>query len=190
MEQSIMEGDPHGVLEGMAIAGYAVGATQGYLYVRGEYPVAIRRLERAIRQAERQGVLGTRIFDSLFNFRVDIRVGRGAFVCGEETALIASIEGGRGMPRPRPPYPAEFGLWGKPTLINNVETYANIAPIIAHGGAWYASFGTGKSRGTKVFALAGKVNNTGLIEVPLGVTVREVVEDIGGGIVDGHQFKA
>jgi bidirectional [NiFe] hydrogenase diaphorase subunit len=190
MDESVMEGDPHRILEGMAIAGYAVGATQGYIYVRGEYPVAIRRLERAIRQAERQGVLGARIFDTPFQFRIDIRVGGGAFVCGEETALIASIEGGRGVPRPRPPYPAEFGLWGKPTLINNVETYANIAPIVARGGDWYASYGTEKSRGTKVFALAGKVNNTGLIEVPLGITVREVVEDIGGGIAGGHQFKA
>jgi bidirectional [NiFe] hydrogenase diaphorase subunit len=190
MDESVMEGDPHRVLEGMAIAGYAVGAAQGYIYVRGEYPVAIRRLERAIRQAERQGVLGGRIFDTPFQFRIDIRVGGGAFVCGEETALIASIEGGRGLPRPRPPYPAEFGLWGKPTLINNVETYANIAPIVSRGGAWYASYGTEKSRGTKVFALAGKVNNTGLIEVPLGITVREVVEDIGGGISDGHHFKA
>lgn len=190
MDESVMEGDPHRVLEGMAIAGFAVGASQGYIYVRGEYPVAIRRLQRAIRQAEQQGVLGARIFDTPFQFRIDIRVGGGAFVCGEETALIASIEGGRGVPRPRPPYPAEFGLWGKPTLINNVETYANIAPIVLHGGDWYASHGTDKSRGTKVFALAGKTNNTGLIEVPLGITVREVVEDIGGGIVGGRAFKA
>jgi bidirectional [NiFe] hydrogenase diaphorase subunit len=190
MDESVMEGDPHRILEGMAIAGFAVGASQGYIYVRGEYPVAIRRLERAIRQAERQGVLGARIFDTPFHFRIDIRVGGGAFVCGEETALIASIEGGRGVPRPRPPYPAESGLWGKPTLINNVETYANIAPIIANGGDWYASHGTEKSRGTKVFALAGKVQYTGLIEVPLGITVREVVEDIGGGIGGGHPFKA
>ncbi len=190
MDESVMEGDPHRVLEGMAIAGYAVGASQGYIYVRGEYPVAIRRLERAIRQAERQGMLGARSFDTPFHFRIDIRIGGGAFVCGEETALIASIEGGRGVPRPRPPYPAELGLWGKPTLINNVETYANIPPIINNGGAWYASLGTEKSRGTKVFALAGKVNNTGLIEVPLGITVHEIVHEIGGGIVDGHEFKA
>jgi bidirectional [NiFe] hydrogenase diaphorase subunit len=190
MDEAVMEGDPHRVLEGMAIAGYAVGATQGYIYVRGEYPVAIRRLERAIRQAERQGVLGARMFDTPFQFRIDIRIGGGAFVCGEETALIASIQGGRGLPRPRPPYPAASGLWGKPTLINNVETFAAIPPIVTNGGAWYASFGTEKSRGTKVFALAGKVNNTGLIEVPLGITVREVVEEIGGGIPDGHGFKA
>ena len=190
MDRSVMEGDPHRVLEGMAIAAYAVGASQGFIYVRGEYPIAIRRLQRAIRQAERQGVLGARIFDTPFQFRVDIRIGGGAFVCGEETALIASIEGGRGMPQPRPPYPAQSGLWGKPTLINNVESYANIAPIVANGGEWYAGFGTEKSRGTKVFALAGKVVNTGLIEVPLGITVREVIEEIGGGISDGRHFKA
>jgi bidirectional [NiFe] hydrogenase diaphorase subunit len=167
-----------------------VGASHGYIYVRGEYPIAIRRLERAIRQAERQGVLGTRIFDTPFQFRIDIRIGGGAFVCGEETALIASIEGGRGLPRPRPPYPAQSGLWGKPTLINNVETFASIAPIVLNGGAWYAGFGVGKSRGTKVFALAGKINNTGLIEVPLGIKVREVIEDIGGGTAEGRTFKA
>jgi bidirectional [NiFe] hydrogenase diaphorase subunit len=190
MDRSVMEGDPHRVLEGMAIAAYAIGATQGYIYVRAEYPIAIRRLQRAIRQAERQGILGARMFDTPFQFRVDIRIGGGAFVCGEETALIASIEGGRGLPHARPPYPAQAGLWGKPTLINNVETFANIAPIVTHGGAWYAGYGTEKSRGTKVFALAGKVNNTGLIEVPLGITVREVIEEIGGGIVDGRQFKA
>jgi bidirectional [NiFe] hydrogenase diaphorase subunit len=190
MDRSVMEGDPHRVLEGMAIAAYAVGANQGFIYVRGEYPIAVRRLQRAIRQAERQGVLGARIFDTPFQFRVDVRIGGGAFVCGEETALIASIEGGRGLPHPRPPYPAQAGLWGKPTLINNVETYANIGPIVAQGGAWYAGFGTEKSHGTKVFALAGKVRNTGLIEVPLGITVREVVEEIGGGIVDGQRFKA
>ena len=157
MDRSIMEGDPHRVLEGMAIAAYAVGANQGYLYVRGEYPLAIRRLQRAIRQAEREGVLGARIFDTPFQFRVDIRIGGGAFVCGEETALIASIEGGRGQPHARPPYPAASGLWGKPTLINNVETYANIASVVLHGGAWYAEYGTEKSRGTKVFALAGTI---------------------------------
>jgi bidirectional [NiFe] hydrogenase diaphorase subunit len=190
MDRAVMEGDPHRVLEGMAIAAYAVGADQGFIYVRGEYPVAIRRLQRAIRQAERQGVLGGRIFDTPFQFRVDIRIGGGAFVCGEETALIASIEGGRGLPHPRPPYPAQAGLWSKPTLINNVETFANIAPIVLHGGAWYAEYGTDRSRGTKVFALAGKVNNTGLIEVPLGISVREIVEQIGGGVADDRQFKA
>jgi bidirectional [NiFe] hydrogenase diaphorase subunit len=190
MDRAVMEADPHRVLEGMAIAAYAVGASQGFIYVRGEYPVAIRRLQRAIRQAERQGVLGGRIFDTPFQFRVDIRIGGGAFVCGEETALIASIEGGRGLPHPRPPYPAQAGLWAKPTLINNVETFASIAPIVIQGGAWYAEYGTEKSRGTKVFALAGKVNNTGLIEVPLGITVRDVVEQVGGGVVDGRQFKA
>jgi bidirectional [NiFe] hydrogenase diaphorase subunit len=190
MDRSVMEGDPHRVLEGMAIAAYAVGANQGYIYVRGEYPIAIRRLQRAIRQAERQGVLGTRIFDTPFQFRVDIRIGGGAFVCGEETALLASIEGGRGLPHARPPYPAAAGLWGKPTLINNVETFGSVAPIIAQGGSWYASLGTGKSRGTKVFALAGNINNTGLVEVPFGITVRELIENIGGGITEGHQFKA
>lgn len=190
MDRAVMEGDPHRVLEGMAIAAYAVGASQGFIYVRGEYPVAIRRLQRAIRQAERQGVLGGRIFETPFQFRVDIRIGGGAFVCGEETALIASIEGGRGLPHPRPPYPAQAGLWARPTLINNVESFASIAPIVTHGGDWYAQYGTEKSRGTKVFALAGKVNNTGLIEVPLGITVRDVVEQIGGGIVDGRPFKA
>jgi bidirectional [NiFe] hydrogenase diaphorase subunit len=190
MDRSIMEGDPHRVLEGMAIAAYAVGADQGFIYVRGEYPLAIRRLQRAIRQAEREGVLGARIFETPFQFRVDIRIGGGAFVCGEETALISSIEGGRGQPHARPPYPAASGLWGRPTLINNVETYANIASIVQHGGAWYAGYGTEKSRGTKVFALAGKIQNTGLVEVPFGITVREVIEDIGGGITGGHQFKA
>jgi bidirectional [NiFe] hydrogenase diaphorase subunit len=190
MDRSIMEGDPHRVLEGMAIAAYAVGADQGYIYVRGEYPLAIRRLQRAIRQAEREGVLGARIFETPFQFRVDIRIGGGAFVCGEETALISSIEGGRGQPHARPPYPAASGLWGKPTLINNVETYANIASIVQHGGAWYAGYGTAKSRGTKVFALAGKIKNTGLVEVPFGITVREVIQDIAGGITGGHQFKA
>ena len=190
MDRSVMEGDPHRVLEGMAIAAYAVGASQGYIYVRGEYPLAIRRLQRAIRQAERQGVLGARICDTPFHFRVDIRIGGGAFVCGEETALIASIEGGRGLPHARPPYPAQAGVWGKPTLINNVETFANIAPIVMHGGAWYASYGTEKSRGTKVFAIAGKIKNTGLVEVPFGITVRELIEEIGGGISGGRPFKA
>ena len=190
MDRSVLESDPHRVLEGMAIAAYAVGANQGYIYVRAEYPLAVKRLQTAIRQAERLGLLGNTIADTTFSFHVDIRLGAGAFVCGEETALIASIEGKRGTPRPRPPYPAEEGLWGAPTLINNVETFANVAPIIRHGGDWFASIGTEKSKGTKVFALAGRVNNTGLIEVPMGITLREIIYDIGGGIPDGRQFKA
>jgi bidirectional [NiFe] hydrogenase diaphorase subunit len=190
MDRSVLEGDPHRVLEGMAIAAYAIGAEQGYIYVRGEYPLAIQRLRTAIRQAERQQLLGNRILESGFNFRVDLRIGAGAFVCGEETALIASIEGKRGSPRPRPPYPAERGLWGQPTLINNVETFANVAPIVLRGGAWYASIGTPKSKGTKVFALAGKIVNTGLIEVPMGISLRQIIFDIGGGIPGGHKFKA
>lgn len=190
MDRTLMESDPHRVLEGMAIAGYAVGAEQGYIYVRGEYPLAAKRLEKAIRQAERKGLLGNRILDSPFNFRIDIRMGAGAFVCGEETALMQSIMGRRGQPVPRPPYPAQKGLWGGPTLLNNVETFGNIAAIINNGAEWYASFGTEKSRGTKIFALAGKVNNTGLIEVPIGITLREIVYDIGGGIPGGRAFKA
>jgi len=190
MDRSVLEGDPHRILEGMAIAGYAVGAKQGFLYVRAEYPLAIKRLELAIRQARGMGLLGAAIFETEFSFDVEIRIGAGAFVCGEETALIASIEGKRGTPRPRPPYPAESGLWGKPTLINNVETYANIAPILMKGGEWFSSIGTPKSAGTKVFALAGKINNTGLIEVPMGITLREVIFDIGGGIPGGKKFKA
>jgi bidirectional [NiFe] hydrogenase diaphorase subunit len=190
MDRAVMEGDPHRVLEGMAIAGYAVGATQGYVYVRGEYPLAVERLAAAIRQAEHRGILGARVLDSAFQFRVDLRIGAGAFVCGEETALIASIEGGRGLPRPRPPFPPQSGLWGKPTLINNVETFANVAPILRHGGAWYAQMGTEKSKGTKIFALAGKIANTGLVEVPLGMTLREIIFDIGGGIPEGRAFKA
>lgn len=190
MDRSVLEGDPHRVLEGMAIAAYAVGADQGYMYVRGEYPLAIARLKTAIRQAERMDFLGGRIFDTGFSFRIDIRIGAGAFVCGEETALIASIEGGRGTPRPRPPYPATAGLWGQPTLINNVETFASIAPIVRNGGAWYAAIGTEKSKGTKVFALAGKIARTGLIEVPMGLTLREILFDIGGGIPGGGRFKA
>jgi bidirectional [NiFe] hydrogenase diaphorase subunit len=190
MDRTLMESDPHRVLEGMAIAGYAVGAEQGYLYVRGEYPVAAKRLERAIRTAERRGLLGSRVLDSGFNFRVDVRIGAGAFVCGEETALMASIMGRRGQPITRPPYPAQSGLWGKPTLINNVETFGNIAPIINHGATWFAGVGTAKSNGTKIFALAGKVNTTGLIEVPMGITLREIVYDIGGGIPDNLAFKA
>jgi bidirectional [NiFe] hydrogenase diaphorase subunit len=174
----------------MAIAAYAVGAEHGYIYVRGEYPLAISRLKTAIRQAERQQVLGNRIFESEFNFRVDLRIGAGAFVCGEETALIASIEGKRGNPRPRPPYPAIKGLWGNPTLLNNVETYANVPTIITKGGNWYASIGTQKSKGTKVFALAGKIRNTGLIEVPMGLPLRKIIFEIGGGIPDGKKFKA
>ena len=190
MDRTLMESDPHRVLEGMAIAGYAVGAEQGFLYVRGEYPVAAKRLERAIRAAERRGLLGSRILDSGFNFRIDIRIGAGAFVCGEETALMASIMGKRGQPVARPPYPAQSGLWGKPTLINNVETFGNIAPIVNGGAEWYAGIGTEKSKGTKIFALAGDVVNTGLIEVPMGITLREIVYDIGGGIPEGLDFKA
>jgi bidirectional [NiFe] hydrogenase diaphorase subunit len=190
MDRSVLEGDPHRVLEGMAIAGYAIGADQGYVYVRGEYPLAIQRLKTAIKQAERAQFLGGRVLDTGFSFRVDIRIGAGAFVCGEETALIASIEGLRGTPRPRPPYPATAGLWGHPTLINNVETFASVAPIVSRGGAWYASIGTEKSKGTKVFALAGKIARTGLVEVPMGLTLREIVFDIGGGIPGGRAFKA
>jgi bidirectional [NiFe] hydrogenase diaphorase subunit len=190
MDRSVMESDPHRILEGMAIAGYAVGAEQGYVYVRGEYPQAVKRLEKAIRIAERRGILGSRVFDSNFNFRVDLRIGAGAFVCGEETALMASIMGRRGQPVPRPPYPAQSGLWGYPTLINNVETFASIAPIINDGAAWYAGIGAEKSKGTKVFALAGKINTTGLIEVPMGITLRDIVFEIGGGIADGRSFKA
>ncbi|MBL8057313.1 MAG: SLBB domain-containing protein [Anaerolineales bacterium] len=190
MDRTLMESDPHRVLEGMAIAAYAVGAEQGYLYVRGEYPLAVKRLEKAIKAAERQGLLGSKIFDSGFNFRVDIRIGAGAFVCGEETALMNSIMGRCGEPRPRPPYPAQSGLWHSPTLINNVETFGNIAPIVANGPEWYAALGTEKSKGTKIFALTGNVNNTGLIEVPMGMTLREIVFDIGGGIPNGREFKA
>jgi bidirectional [NiFe] hydrogenase diaphorase subunit len=174
----------------MAIAGWAVGATQGYLYVRAEYPLAVKRLKLAIRQAEKAGLLGADIFGTPFSFSVQIRLGAGAFVCGEETALVASIEGKRGQPRPRPPYPAQEGLWGCPTLINNVETFANVPPIIRKGADWFAAIGTEKSKGTKVFALAGKVTNTGLIEVPMGITLREILFDIGGGIPGGNKFKA
>lgn len=190
MDRSIMESDPHRVLEGMAIAAYAVGATVGYIYVRGEYPLAVHRLRLAIRQANRSGLLGTHIFESPFDFRVDIRVGAGAFVCGEETALLASIEGKRGTPRPRPPYPAESGLWGYPTLINNVETLANIAPIIRKGAEWFASIGTEKSKGTKVFSLTGQIRNTGVIEVPMGMSLRVIVEEMGGGVPAGARVKA
>jgi len=190
MDRSVLESDPHRVLEGMLIAAYAVGASQGYIYVRAEYPLAIQRLKTAIRQAERLGLLGSDICGSHFSLKIDLRLGAGAFVCGEETALIASIEGKRGTPRPRPPYPAMEGLLGQPTLINNVETYANIAPILRRGGEWYAQIGTEKSKGTKVFALAGRVANTGLVEVPMGVTLREMVYEIGGGIPEGRKFKA
>jgi len=190
MDRSVLESDPHRVLEGMAIAGYAVGATQGYIYVRGEYPLAISRLNTAIRQARKMGMLGSQIFDTAFDFKIDLRIGAGAFVCGEETALMASIEGKRGTPRVRPPYPAEYGLWGYPTLINNVETFANIAPILRNGAEWYASIGTEKSKGTKVFALAGQIRNTGLIEVPMGTPLRQIVEEMGGGVPDGGRIKA
>ena len=189
MDRSVLEGDPHRVLEGMAIAGFATGAQQGYIYVRGEYGLAIQRLEKAIKQAERERLLGSRILDTGFQFKIDLRIGAGAFVCGEETALIASIEGKRGQPKQRPPYPPEAGLWGAPTLINNVETFANIAPILTKGGDWFASIGTATSKGTKVFALAGKIVNTGLIEVPMGATLRTILFDIGGGIPSG-KFKA
>jgi bidirectional [NiFe] hydrogenase diaphorase subunit len=190
MDRSVLESDPHRVLEGMLIAAYAVGASEGYIYVRAEYPLAIKRLRTAIRQAERIGLLGASICGTRFSFHVDLRLGAGAFVCGEETALIASVEGKRGAPRPRPPYPAQAGLFGEPTLINNVETYANIAPIIRNGGEWYAQIGTEKSKGTKVFALAGRVLNTGLVEVPMGITLREIVFEMGGGIPGGRRFKA
>lgn len=190
MDRSVLEGDPHRILEGMAIAAYAVGANQGYIYIRAEYPLAIERLRLAIKQAERLGLLGNRIFESQFNFRIDLRIGAGAFVCGEETALIRSIEGRRGSPKPRPPYPSEKGLFGAPTLLNNVETYANVAPIINRGSAWFAAIGTPKSTGTKVFALAGKIKNTGLIEVPMGIPLRTVIFDIGGGTPEGTEFKA
>jgi bidirectional [NiFe] hydrogenase diaphorase subunit len=190
MDRSVLESDPHRVLEGMAIAAYAVGANKGFIYCRAEYPLAVKRLRTAIRQAESNGLLGMNIGDTHFDFKVEVRLGAGAFVCGEETALIASIEGGRGTPRPRPPFPAQEGLWGAPTLINNVETFANIPPIIRRGGEWFASIGTEKSKGTKVFALAGRVNNTGLIEVPMGTTLREIIFKLGGGIPDGRRFKA
>jgi len=190
MDRSILEGDPHVVLESMAIAGYAIGATQGYIYVRAEYPIAVARLEIAIKQAREYGLLGKDIFGTGFDFDIDLRLGAGAFVCGEETALMTSIEGNRGEPRPRPPYPAVKGLFGKPTILNNVETYANITQIINNGVEWFRAMGTEKSKGTKVFALGGKIHNTGLVEVPMGTTLREVVEEIGGGIPNGKKFKA
>lgn len=190
MDRSILEGDPHAVLEAMAIAGFAVGAEKGYIYVRAEYPIAVHRLQIAIEQARKYGILGEKIFGTNFNFDIEIRLGAGAFVCGEETALLESIEGRRGQPRVKPPYPAQSGLWGCPTLINNVETYANVAQIILKGADWYSSIGTATSKGTKVFALGGNVNNVGLVEVPMGTTLREIVFDIGGGIPNGREFKA
>ena len=190
MDRSVLEGDPHAVIEAMAIAGYAIGASKGYVYIRAEYPIAVKRLGIAIAQAKEFGLLGENIFETEFNFDLEIRLGAGAFVCGEETALIASIEGERGMPRPKPPFPANKGIWQKPTLINNVETYANVAQIILKGASWFASIGTEKSKGTKVFALGGKINNTGLVEIPMGTTLREVIYDIGGGIPGGKEFKA
>ncbi len=190
MDRSILEGDPHAVLEAMEIAGFAIGAEKGYIYVRAEYPIAVHRLQIAINQAREYGILGKNIFGTKFNFDIEIRLGAGAFVCGEETALLESIEGRRGQPRVKPPYPAQSGLWGCPTLINNVETYANIAQIILKGAEWYSSIGTATSKGTKVFALGGNVNNVGLVEVPMGTTLREIVFDIGGGIPNGREFKA
>ena len=190
MDRSILEGDPHAVLEAMAIAGYAIGASQGYIYVRAEYPIAVKRLEIAIAQAREYGLLGKNIFESGFDFDIELRLGAGAFVCGEETALMTSIEGSRGEPRPRPPFPALKGLFQKPTILNNVETFANIPQIIVNGPEWFASMGTEKSKGTKVFALGGKINNTGLVEIPMGTTLREIVEEIGGGIPGGKKFKA
>jgi bidirectional [NiFe] hydrogenase diaphorase subunit len=190
MDRSVLESNPQRVIEGMAIAAYAVGATKGYVYVRAEYPLAISRLTISLREARRRGFLGSNICGTTFTFDIEIRIGAGAFVCGEETALIASIEGLRGQPRPRPPYPAVSGLWGSPTLINNVETFANVAPILRNGPDWFSNIGTAKSKGTKVFALTGKITNTGLIEVPMGMTLREIIFDIGGGIPGGHKFKA
>lgn len=190
MDRSVLEGDPHVVLEAMAIAGYAIGASQGYIYVRAEYPIAVERLKIAIGQAREYGLLGKNIFGTGFDFDIELRLGAGAFVCGEETALMVSIEGNRGEPRPRPPFPAQKGLFQKPTILNNVETYANIPQIILNGPEWFASMGTEKSKGTKVFALGGKIRNTGLVEIPMGTTLREVIEDIGGGIPNGKKFKA
>ena len=190
MDRSVLESDPHRVLEGMMIAGYAVGASRGYIYVRAEYPLAVKRLGIAIREARKQGLLGSQICNTKFSFDIEVRIGGGAFVCGEETALIASIEGRRGMPRPRPPYPAQSGLWEMPTLINNVETFACIPAILRRGGDWFGAIGTKKSKGTKVFALTGKVCNVGLIEVPMGMTLRQIIFEIGGGVPEGRKFKA
>lgn len=190
MDRSILEGDPHSVIEAMAIAGYAVGATKGYIYVRAEYPIAVKRLQIAIEQAREYGLLGKNLFNSGFDFDLEVRLGAGAFVCGEETALMTSIEGNRGEPRPRPPYPARKGLFGMPTVENNVETFANVPPIILNGPEWFSSMGTEKSKGTKVFALGGKIKHTGLVEIPMGTTLREIIEEIGGGIPNGKKFKA
>ena len=190
MDRSLLEGDPHAVLEAMAIGGYAIGASEGYIYVRAEYPIAVKRLQVAIEQAHEYGLLGEHIFGTDFNFDIHIRLGAGAFVCGEETALMNSIEGKRGEPRPRPPFPAVKGLFGKPTVLNNVETYANIPQIILKGAKWYSSIGTERSKGTKVFALGGKINNTGLVEIPMGTPLRTIIYDIGGGIPGGKKFKA
>ena len=190
MDRSILEGDPNAVVEAMAIAGYAIGASQGYVYVRAEYPIAVKRLQVAINEAREYGLLGKNILGTGFDFDLDIRLGAGAFVCGEETALMQSIEGKRGEPRPRPPFPAVKGLFDKPTILNNVETYANVAQIILNGPEWFASMGTEKSKGTKVFALGGKIKNTGLVEIPMGTTLREIIYDIGGGCPNGKKFKA
>ncbi len=190
MDRSVLEGDPHAIIEAMAIAGYAIGATKGFVYVRAEYPIAVHRLQVAIGQARERGYLRKKLFGSDFEFDLDVRLGAGAFVCGEETALITSIEGNRGEPKPRPPFPAEKGIFGKPTVNNNVETYANIPQIILKGADWFASMGTEKSKGTKVFALGGKIHNTGLVEIPMGTTLREIVFEIGGGIPNGKKFKA
>ena len=190
MDRSVLEGDPHSVLEAMIIGGYAIGASEGFIYVRAEYPLAVERLKLTIKQAKEYGLLGENILGLGFKFNIEIRLGAGAFVCGEETALMNSIEGKRGMPNPKPPFPVVSGLWGKPTVINNVETYANIPQIILKGAEWFASIGTVKSKGTKVFALGGKITNTGLVEVPMGITLREIIYDIGGGIPNGKEFKA
>src|SRR5579862_8623598 len=190
MDRSVLESDPQRVIEGMSIAAYAVGASKGYVYVRAEYPLAVSRFTASLREARRRGLLGTNICGTDFAFDIDIRLGAGAFVCGEETALIASIEGLRGQPRPRPPYPAVSGLWGAPTLINNVETFANVPPIIRHGGEWFSSMGTARSKGTKVFALTGKIRRTGLVEIPMGMTLRQIIFGIGGGVPEGRKFKA
>ncbi|HOU32861.1 MAG TPA: NADH-ubiquinone oxidoreductase-F iron-sulfur binding region domain-containing protein, partial [Synergistaceae bacterium] len=190
MDRSLLEGDPHAIIEGMMIGAYVMGSDEGYIYCRAEYPLAIKHLQVAMEQAEELGLLGDHVMGTDFSFHLHVKEGAGAFVCGEETALMASIEGTRGMPRPRPPFPANKGLWGKPSNINNVETWANVPAIIRHGGAWYASIGTEKSKGTKVFALTGKVKNTGLIEVPMGISIREIVFELGGGIIDDKKFKA
>ncbi len=190
MDRAVMEADPHKILEGMAIAGFACGASRGYIYVRAEYPIAVEKLNKAITQARKKGILGNRIANSNFDFDIEIRLGGGAFVCGEATALVASIEGNRGNPRQKPPHLSDYGLWGEPTILNNVETFANIAPIIRNGGAWYKSIGTEKSSGTKVFALTGHIQNTGLVEVPMGISLRDLIDKIGGGVPDGGTLKA